>query len=58
MHDQYVVHGEPNGAQSDPSVSMNDQGQYVVVWQSDAGATVSEIMGQREIRSVLAGSFV
>ncbi len=47
MHDQYLVHSEPNGAQSDPWVSMNDEGEYVVVWQSDAGATGSEIMGQR-----------
>jgi len=45
----YMVNSFNNGAQFNPSVAMNDDGEFVVAWQSDSNSAVPEtdIFGQR-----------
>jgi len=45
----YMVNSFSSGAQFHPSVAMNDDGKFVIVWQSDTNSVVPEtdIFGQR-----------
>jgi hypothetical protein len=49
LHQQFRVNTYQAGAQSNPSVAMNDDGRFIVVWQSDTatGGTAKDILGQR-----------
>ncbi len=46
---QFCVNTYKTGAQTDPSVAMNSDGEFVVVWQSDTESetTKKDIFGQR-----------
>jgi hypothetical protein len=44
---QYLVNSYQAGAQSNPCVGMNGDGEFVVVWQSAGQGTEKDIFGQR-----------
>lgn len=49
LHDDFVVNTCDEGAQSNPSVSIDDQGRFVIVWQGRTAATntTNDIFGRR-----------
>jgi len=49
IHDQFLVNTYQAGGQRNPSIAMNEDGQFVVTWQSDTGTegTKEGIFGQR-----------
>jgi hypothetical protein len=49
LHEDFVVNTYTSGAQSNPSVMMTDDGEFLICWQSDTGIDVrgTDIFGQR-----------